>query len=237
MPNASVHYQVEDVRGSNPMAFAPYVKFFHLVEAADPNSDVKRIQNVQQPGLDFLGVRYLLAEPGQASGPPWQLLYQGRDGNLFENATALPRFFAPEVAEPVDPSRPLLDQLRGIADFRQRVLATGIEYPFANPAGATPNVTIRQESATSFTLDVETSKPAFIASSIVAAPGWRISRDGRPLIIHSVNGAFLGCITPAGHSRLHVRYQPRSIRWGAAITTLATALLIGAGLKRPASRF
>lgn len=225
LPNASVHYEVEDVRGSDPMALAEYVEFFRLVEAADPFSDVKRIQNVQQPGLDFLGVRYLLAEPGQNFGPPWQLLYQGADGNLFENPTALPRFFAPGIAEPLDKPRPLLDQLRGIADFRQRVLAFGIPYPLPNAPGALQHLTIEQKRSTAYDIDIETREPTFIASSVVAAPGWRITRDGHSLPIHTVNGAFLGCVVPAGSSRLHVRYQPATIRWGVAVTLMAALAL------------
>jgi hypothetical protein len=232
LPNASVHYELEDIRGSDPMAPARYVEFFRLVEAADPNSDVKRIQNVQQPGLDFLGVRYLLAEPGQAFGAPWQLLYQGPDGNLFENPSALPRFFVPEVAEPVDASRPLLEQLRGIADFRQRVLAAGIPYPFANPPGAVKHLTIERESATAYTIDIDAAQPTFVASSIVASPGWRVTRETQRLPVHAVNGAFLAFVAPSGPSRIHVRYQPRSVRWGGGITLLAGLVLIGAGAAR-----
>jgi hypothetical protein len=228
LPNASVHYGVEDIRGSDPMALARYVAFFKLLEAPDPYSDVKRVQNVHQPALDFLGVRYLMTEPGHRAGAPWQLRYEGRDGNLYENPRALPRFFAPEIAEPMDATRPLVEQLRGIPDFANRAIAEGIAQ---SVSGRPETLAITQSIPTSFRLQVETSSPAFIASSVVAAPGWRIILGRERLPIHAVNGAFIGFVVPPGKHEVRVMYKPRSVVIGmalSAITALAVFPLIRA---------
>lgn len=227
LPNASAHYQVEDIRGSDPMAPARYVEFFRLIEAADPYSDVKRVQDVNQPGLHFLNVRYLLTEPGQTVGAPWQLRYAGADGNLFENAAALLRFFAPEIAEPFDRARPLLDQLRGIADFRQRVIAANIQYPFPNRPGALQRLEVEQRSDTSFRIRTESKDPVFVASSMVATPGWRITLARQPVRMRMVNGAFLGFVAPAGRHEISVDYRPASVRIGAAVSAASAMLLVG----------
>ena len=94
MPNASVHYELEDVRGSDPMAPRQYLEFFDRIAASDQASDVRRVVNPNQPAIDFLNVRYLLTEPTAKPGGHWIERYHGPDGKLFENPRAFQRFFA-----------------------------------------------------------------------------------------------------------------------------------------------
>ena len=44
------------------------------------------------------GVPVLLAEPGEEPGGIWRLIYRGREGTLWENAAARPRFFAGDAS-------------------------------------------------------------------------------------------------------------------------------------------
>jgi hypothetical protein len=94
LPNASAHYQLEDVRGSDPMELASYARFFETFGVQEPGTDVKRVQDVDRPELDFLNVRFLLAEPDAQLGGKWKLLYRGVDGSLFENLSFHRRFFS-----------------------------------------------------------------------------------------------------------------------------------------------
>lgn len=98
LPNASAQYGLEDVRGSDPMALAAYDLFLQRFTIAEPGSWVRRIVDANRPELDFLNVRFLLAEPlTERNGSPggvWRLIYRGADGTLWENPAALPRFFA-----------------------------------------------------------------------------------------------------------------------------------------------
>ncbi len=98
LPNASAQYGLEDVRGSDPMALASYDRFLQRFTIAEPGSWVRRIVDANRPELDFLNVRFLLAEPlTEPNGSPgggWRLIYRGADGTLWENPAALPRFFA-----------------------------------------------------------------------------------------------------------------------------------------------
>jgi hypothetical protein len=219
MPNASVHYELEDVRGSDPMAPAAYAKFFELVQADDPSSDVKRIQNVDQPGFDFLNVRYLMTEPDQSPASPWHLVYSGRDGRLYENPRALPRFFAPLIAEPLDRTRPLLDQLRGINDFRQRVIATHLH------TNSDAHLVAVEHRPTWWSITTDSAQPVFVASSISNTPGWRASAEGESLDIEMVNGAFVGFTVPPGKHTVELRCDPLSVRLGLATSIAALVLL------------
>jgi hypothetical protein len=94
LPNASAQYALEDVRGSDPMAFADYDRFLQRFTVAESGSWVRRIVDPNRPELAFLNVRFLLAEPDASPGGPWHLIYRGIDGTLWENPAALPRFFA-----------------------------------------------------------------------------------------------------------------------------------------------
>lgn len=94
LPNASAQYRLEDVRGSDPMAFADYDRFLQRFTLAESGSWVRRIVDPNRPELSFLNVRFLLAEPDASPGGLWRLIYRGNDGTLWENPAALPRFFA-----------------------------------------------------------------------------------------------------------------------------------------------
>ena len=94
LPNASAQYGLEDVRGSDPMAFADYDRFLQRFTIAESGSWVRRIIDANRPELDFLNVRFLIAEPDGMPGGRWRLIYRGSDGTLWENPAALPRFFA-----------------------------------------------------------------------------------------------------------------------------------------------
>jgi hypothetical protein len=93
LPNASAQYGLEDVRGSDPMAFADYDRFLQRLTIAESGSWVRRIVDPNRPELSFLNVRFLLAEPGASPGGLWRLIYRGTDGTLWENPAAFPRFF------------------------------------------------------------------------------------------------------------------------------------------------
>jgi hypothetical protein len=92
LPNEAALYGLEDVRGSDPMALAAYTSYLKRVAVDDPSIDVDRVVNVEDPALDFLNVRFLLAEPGASVGGRWRKIYAGADGELYENRAIRPRF-------------------------------------------------------------------------------------------------------------------------------------------------
>jgi len=92
LPNAAAQYGLEDIRGSDPMAFRWYVEALKPIAIENAEFDVLRIGDVDGELIDFLNVRLLLAEPGASFGPRWRLIYSGPDGTLFENRQARGRF-------------------------------------------------------------------------------------------------------------------------------------------------
>jgi len=94
LPNSSGQYGLEDVRGSDPMAFASYDSYLRRFTAPDLGW-LPLIKDANRPELNFLNVRFLLGEPESSPGGAWRLLYREADGTLWENPAVLPRFFAP----------------------------------------------------------------------------------------------------------------------------------------------
>ncbi len=93
LPNAAAQYGLEDIRGSDPMAWAPYIEFFRSIQVPGQSPDVARVADVNNPAVRFLNVHFLLAEPDSSFGRPWRLVYRGRDGDLYRNEQPLSRFF------------------------------------------------------------------------------------------------------------------------------------------------
>ncbi|HVR40606.1 MAG TPA: hypothetical protein VMU84_16040 [Thermoanaerobaculia bacterium] len=112
LPNASALYGLEDIRGSDPMSFDGYTELLKKITIDDPSIDVDRIGNVDDPLLDGLNVRFLLAEPDAKFSGRWKQIYAGRDGVLFENTRARPRFWAENAVVRIDSATPARITLR-----------------------------------------------------------------------------------------------------------------------------
>jgi Bacterial membrane protein YfhO len=230
MPNASAQYGLEDIRGSDPMAWAPYIRLFGLIEVHDPNFDVKRVADVEQPLLDFLNVRYLLAEPGAVGeSARWQLVYRAADGDLFRNRRLIPRFFIPGMLIGCVPGGEL-SAVRSIDDFSRAVVVSSVG-PGERQANASGTVQVRSTETQLFRLAVDAKGPTFIASSEPALAGWRVRVNGRRVKSTVVNGAFLGFAVPAGHSKVEVSFAPVSFYASAAVS-LVVAVAIAISLRR-----
>jgi hypothetical protein len=182
LPNAAAQYGFEDIRGSDPMELATYARFFERIAAHDPSSDVKRVQDADQPALAFLGVRFLITDPSYKASPLWTLRYEGPDGKLYESTRWRRRFFAPG------------------GDAR---------------IGA-----IVQESPAKLRIDVDAPRGALIASSQVAAPGWRA---GGARIVR-IDDTWIGLQVPPGRHTVTLRYLPASFYGSSVVALMALAL-------------
>lgn len=220
IPNVSTHYGLEDVRGSDPMAWGRYIDYLSLAAVESRGMDVRRIIDVTAPALDFLNVRYLIAEPGFEGAPGWVLRYAERDGTIFENLQYVERFFTPVRLR--SERGDLHEQLAEIADSGHEVVVRGLESDATNPPAV---IRIAANGASTYRLRVNASQPTFVASSVPALPGWRVSVNGERATITRVNGAFVGFRVPAGASDVEVSYLPRSITISAA-GSLASLLLL-----------
>src|SRR5262249_49745595 len=149
----------------------------------------KVLGNLDAPALDFLNVRFLVAQPGTpAPGPRWRTAYEGPDGLVFENSAVLPRAFSParvRRAEPPAPRPwPVFDAARAFGaafdeatandDWRETawILAPGGGGEAANPPVAVSDYA-ESTNAASFAARVpDGASPAFVVLSLVQDGGW-----------------------------------------------------------------
>ncbi len=220
LPNSAAQYGLEDVRGSDPMEWSDYARFFRVAEVSDTSIDVKRIVDPNQPAIDFLNVRYLLTYPQAGLGGKWQRLYSGADGELYENSAFLGRFFVPRLLRRVDQQN-WERELRLSTDYQETPLVYGRGLPpvIVNPPEAT--ITCRTHGPTDFRLRVAASGPAVVASSQPAMPWWEVHVNGVGVEPVRINGAFLGFAVPGGVSDVSVRYRPLPYRVAAGLAVCA----------------
>jgi len=245
-PHAATYFDLEDVRGYDPMAFAPYVEF--LRPLATPTRDSwSQFSAWDHPVLDFLGVRYLFDHPGNYAfhHPGVRQAYAGEDALVFGNPDALPRVFSPQgVAVTAAPVFALEDP--------QQLTAGGVGLP---PPGRYRNAALRLHGLNvgrgTITVEVENLAPsaavssaalstedsaavAVVATSQPAIPGWRLWVDGQATPPIRIQGAFLGVAldpTATGRHRIVLRYQPRTWRLG-WLCALLGVILAGVSLRR-----
>jgi hypothetical protein len=90
-PDAAMVYGLYDVRGDSPVKLQRYDEIYADMAAGDPVY-FHPIQNWSSPWLDRLGVRWVMAAPGEEPPPgaSWHLAYSGPDARIYERPGALP---------------------------------------------------------------------------------------------------------------------------------------------------
>jgi hypothetical protein len=207
LPNAAAQYGLEDVRGSDPMQWGDYGRFLRTAAVRDAwIEDVKRIADASHPIIDFLNVRYLLAEPDMQPGGSWSRIYSGADGDLYRNDEYMPRFFAPPLLRRVG-RRDWEAEIAAGRGFAETPLISGpgVGAVVVNPRA---EVAVTQRGPAEYRLEIEAEGEAVVASIHPAMRWWRVTVAGREVPVLRVNGAFIGFRVPAGSSTAWVRYRP-----------------------------
>jgi membrane protein YfhO len=191
------------------------------------------------PVVDLLGVRYVMLPPGAA--PIWPhltLAYEGRDARVFVNEHALPRAFLVFRARCAHDDEALWAIRGRRVDARTEVvLADCATPPAAGPGGGVGAVDVRAYQPARVRLVTDSEAPALLVLTDTWYPGWRARVDGRPATLWRADYAFRAVAVPAGRHAVELRFAPRSVVAGAALSALAAALavaLLAGGRRRAA---
>ena len=231
-PNAQAMYGFADVRTHDPMAYGRYIGVLRLLANLETNDYFSKWQNVSTPLLNYLNVRYLVGARDLEPNDParYQLVYDGRDGRIFENRDVKPRFFAAReivlefrhnmfaqtLTEHDLSKQTVVNMLPVDSDrMRQDLLAPKSD----------PMVKIVDAHDTAFRLHVRSQRYALIVSSQPWWPGWRVFRNGQRIEPQPVNGAFLGFTIPPGDWDIRIDYFPASF-YGGLAGAIVTALAL-----------
>ncbi|HUP48618.1 MAG TPA: YfhO family protein [Thermoanaerobaculia bacterium] len=238
-PNLSAMFGFEDVRAHDPMAGSRYVGLLRVLTGYDTDDYFPKWQNLETGLLDFLNVRYILTTRGADLGDPerFRLVYDGRDGRIFENTSVLPRVF---------PVRNVVLEFRDetflarLKEHREWGATTLLEtLPVENDQMRTDLLAPRPASAPEATLAIVSARPdrlrirvdapryTLVTTSISWWPGWRARTAHRPLTPLRVNATFLGFVVPPGRHEVEVEYAPVTFWAGVWISLATVAGLIG----------
>ena len=173
--------------------------------------------------------------------PRFRMLYDGKDGRIFENAGALPRFFAVRnvILEFRDAHfHQQLKQTEGWAhtafleNLKIEVEEQRDDFFKPRPDDAPlAQVKIVEAEPTEYRLHVKAPRYSLIVSSVPWWPGWKVERNGARIEPVRVNGGYLGFAVPAGELDVRVWYDPWTFRFGAILALATLVGLIAVGMK------
>lgn len=227
IPNAAAVYDLEDVRGYSALTLGRLRETYPLW-CALKGGWFNFIDDPATPFLAFLGARRVLMPPDAPVPPDWPVLAESNGLKLVENPRALPRAFAPRLYRvESDPEKrlQLLGQIRDFAE--QGIIEGGAGGPWTENGRA--RIAVEAYRPESLDLKIEADRDTFVGTSITDWPGWTVEVDGVPASILPFNHAFVGFRVAAGSHRAVVRYFPKGVRDGLAVSGATLAGLI-AGL-------
>jgi len=237
-PNSPAMYGFEDIRAHDPMANGRYIGILRVITGYDPSDYFAKWENLATPLVNFLNVKYVVSAPRWRPNDQdrYRLVYEGRDGTIFENRDVLPRFFPARNVVLEFKRDYFLNRLQNLNDWSSTALVRNL--PVENdrerldllaprPADA-PEATLTMISAspTEFVMRVQAPRYTMISGSQALWPGWHVERNGQKVDPIEVNGAFLGFVVRPGESIVRVHYAPLSFRIGAGISLITLVILL-----------
>jgi hypothetical protein len=192
---------------------------------------------LNSPLLDLLNIRYIVIP---ASVPPDRLdlrdleaafptIYQDSQVQVLENVNALPRAWVVHEAQQVASAQVLPMLASGAVDpWTTALLETTPPEIAPSAEGGVNEAAIVTEQPELLRVSVTTDAPGLLILSETYDPGWNAYIDGEPVELLTANYLLRAVPVPAGSSTVELRYEPREMKFGLAISGLTALLLFPA---------
>jgi hypothetical protein len=179
---------------------------------------------------DIMGVRYYLGLTPQRTD--LREVFQGRSGvKVFENVKAFPRAWAVHRAVEVSDSKHARAMLADPQfDAAHATFLIG-QNPPKLASCVDDEVWIARYEPNHVAIKAAMNCRGMVVLTDSWFPGWRATVDGRAAVIEQAYGAFRGVVVEAGEHTIEMRYRPWSVFIGAAMTMLAGAIALLAGVR------
>ena len=169
---------------------------------------------------DPLSPRMDTPEFERRTGFRFTLVYDQPDGRAYELADVLlrVRFLGRATA---DPGFETYEKLLGARDRRasRELFVDAPKLPVGD--GGTGRVVVLSRRSGAVETRVESEGGGWLVLAEAFDPGWTADVGGRSARVYRANGPFMAVPVPAGSSVVRVRYRPRSLMFGAALSALA----------------
>lgn len=189
----------------------------YIVTADELNiPDVKLIRKIDPKGLPDETI--FSNEKGFGSFTPTSTNIQ----YIYEVKNYLPRFFAPvrvKTCQDKDcyksENPPVL--LYSTANFGE----------MENPDPKNVKINVASYTPNKISLEINSPKDTYIASSEVYDPGWKLKVNGNDSTIYNTSKGFRGFIVPAGKTQAVMTYFPPLLKEGIVLSLAGILILIG----------
>jgi hypothetical protein len=233
----SMVLELQDIQGYNPIQLQRYVEFMTALNGVRQDYHHANLlpSGTVSPLLNLLNVRYIVVSTTipqdradvvtLTSGRPE--VFRTDEVVVHENPDALPRAWVVHGTWLVEENAAA--GYLNAAEFDPREIAI-IEGPPpeiavpVDPSGDSARVT--RYEADAIDIDTRTDAPGLLVVSEVYSSGWKAYVDGEPTRIIPTNHALRSVRIPAGQHTVALRYQPDSLYWGLAATSLSSAAMV-----------
>ena len=238
--NRATSIELHALSGYNPVQPA---RFREVVDALNRRQQQDYHQTnlmpagLDSPLLDLLNVRYIVVPvttaPDRADlqllNRLYPTVYQDANVRVLENRDALPRAWIVHDVWQVKPGAALSLMTTGAVDMRQTaVLETAPPVLAPPPDSRADEVAVTDYAADRIHLAAHSGAPGLVVLSDTYDPGWRAYVDGEPAPVLVANHALRAVPVPAGEHTIELRYEPRSLTIGIAISLATVLVLVGA---------
>lgn len=211
----SYYIQIESIDGSAGNAITAWYS------AANPYAEGELWKN----GIPIQGdLRFRTFTNQNSFRNKWQLAYSGPDLMIYANRNVLPLAWVVSNFEVYAQPNDQLSALgaSGFDPKRQAIL--GESPPVQIDPDASGLVSLRARSLNQIDLDVTVQAEAEQAGLLVISqnfyPGWQVEIDGVPTRLLRANYTLQGVAVPAGSHLIRLRYQPRYVIIGFALSSV-----------------
>jgi hypothetical protein len=239
----SMRLRLENIQGYNPSHNARYFDFLLAVNGELQNyhdANVLRT-GVLSPLLRLMDVRYIIVGIGDEHEFPeikqleakYPTVFQDETVKILEVTDGLPHAWIVHSAT----SGGRKDAFRGIQrptfdPGREAIIEGSLPALALTQNLEAEQVQIVRYGEDSMELNATLSAPGIVVVSEMYARGWRAEVDGHSVDILPTDLILRGIPVPAGEHTIHLRYAPRAIPLGIAVT-LVTALVLATLLLQP----
>jgi hypothetical protein len=227
-PNASVLYDLPDIRISNPVK--PYLYTRLLAPVSHSVRDINDLLVRPEHSLyHLLGARYVVTppkiRPRREERRFLRPVLRDRTTWIYERTRVLPVLFLPAAAE-TPGGRDWAAWVGENPDFAARALVEPSpgrpdRWSAVDPAGS--GLDLLPLGPAHLAARARLGEERLLATSVYQDGGWRLLVDGRPRESVLANGLFVAAWLPAGEHRVDVVYRPPGFLFGMLLAALAIA--------------
>lgn len=194
---------------------------------ASMTANVYRVQSIYQ-GRMLAGTNfYIGAKPIRENQV--EVFSNSRGIKIYANPEAFPRAWSVHRAESISSSAQISSHLeKPLSELQNRAFVLG-SAPELQNCGKADQIQLVRRNLSDLTIDATMQCKGMVVVGDTYYPGWQATVDGIAKPIYEAYGFVRGVVVDAGRHRIEMRYRPKSVYWGAALTAVGilVSLLIG----------